>query len=132
MKKQGEWKGISLQYEANFVDNRGRSENHRCCLPFTLYEYFLSSYQGGDFSKIKMGNHIPNKIVGISDITIITNTGCKLMLKNIRHIPDMRLNLMSIGELNDVGLANYFGGGIWKLTKGSLIVARGEKEASVL
>jgi len=43
----------------------------------------------------------------------------------------MRLNLISIGKLNDVDLVNHFGSGIWKLTKGSLIIARGKKEGSL-
>ena len=75
-----------------------------------------------------MGNQVSSKIIGIGDITLITNTGCKLELKDVIHVPDMRLNLISARKLDDVGLFNHFGGGIWKLTKGSLIVARGKKE----
>jgi len=40
----------------------------------------------------------------------------------------MRLNLISIGKVDYASLLNSFGGGIWKLTKGSLIIARGRKE----
>jgi len=76
-------------------------------------------------------NQVLSKIIGIGDITLITNTGCKLMLKYVSHVPDMCLNLMSAGKLDDVGLVNGFDGGIWKLTKGSLIIARGNKEGSL-
>jgi len=88
---------------------------------------FLSSYRGGDFGKVKMENQVSSEIVGIGDITLITNTGCKLMLKDTRHVSDMCLNLISVGKLDDAGFVNHFGGGIWKFTKGSLIIARGKK-----
>jgi len=53
------------------------------------------------------------------------------VLKDVRHVPDMCLNLISAGKLDDAGLVNHFGRGIWKPTKGSLIVARGKKEGSL-
>jgi len=53
------------------------------------------------------------------------------VLKDVRHVPDKRLNLISAGKLDDVGLLNHFGGGMWKLTKGSLIVSKGKKEGSL-
>jgi len=57
-----------------------------------------------------------------------TDTGCRLLLKDVRHIPDIRLNIISTGKLDDDGYANYFGEGKWKLTKGSLVVAKGRKQ----
>ena len=45
----------------------------------------------------------------------------------MRHVPDIRLNLISTGKLDDEGFNNKFGNGIWKLTKGSLVVAKCKK-----
>jgi len=53
------------------------------------------------------------------------------MLKNVRDVLDINLNLISPAKLDDAILVNHFGGGIWKLNKGSLIVARGKKEWSL-
>ena len=61
----------------------------------TPHQHFFLSYQGGDFGNVKMGNQVSSKIVGIGDVTLITNTGFKPMLKDVRHVPDMRLNLIS-------------------------------------
>ena len=46
---------------------------------------------------------------------------------DVRHVLDIRLNLISAGKLDDDGFVNYFGGSKWKLTKISLMVARGTK-----
>lgn len=80
---------------------------------------------------MQMGNQDRSKIVGIGDIIRTTSTGCKLILKDVRHVPTMRLNLNSTGKLDDDDLMNYFGEGKWKLAKGSLIMARGKKVGSL-
>lgn len=97
----------------------------------TPHEEFFSSYQKGDFGMVKMGNHVTSKIVGIGEVTLVTDNGSKLMLKEVRHVPDMRLNLISTGKLDDIGMINQFGDGKWKLSKGSMIIARGKKEGSL-
>ena len=45
------------------------------------------------------------------------------MLRDLGHAPEMRLNLISVGKLDDKGYCNTFSEGKWKLTKGSLVVA---------
>nr|KYP59393.1 Retrovirus-related Pol polyprotein from transposon TNT 1-94 [Cajanus cajan]KYP59401.1 Retrovirus-related Pol polyprotein from transposon TNT 1-94 [Cajanus cajan] len=75
-----------------------------------------------------MGNQGVSKVVGIGEIWLKTNIGCKLHLKNVRHIPDMRLNLISIQELDEDGYHNSFGNGKWKCTKWTLVITKGEKQ----
>ncbi|CAN0846213.1 Retrovirus-related Pol polyprotein from transposon TNT 1-94 [Linum grandiflorum] len=92
---------------------------------------FFSSYTNGDYGCVRMGNDGASKIVGMGDIHLETNTGCKLVLKEVRHVPDMRLNLISTGKLDDDGYTSYFGEGKWKLSRGSLVVAKGKKESTL-
>jgi len=73
-----------------------------------------------------MGNNNVADIVGIGDICIQTNVGCTVILKNVRHIPDLCLNLISMSALDKEGYKHQLGEGIWKLSKGSLLVAKGE------
>ena len=49
----------------------------------------------------------------------------------MRHVPDIRLILISTGKLDDAGLDSNFASGKLKLTKGSLIMARGRKKGSL-
>lgn len=93
----------------------------------TSHAEFFTTYTGGDFGIVRMGNTGSSKVVGIGDIHLETNIGNKLVLKDVRHVPDIRLNLISTGKLDDEGYYNYYGGGTWKLTKGSLVVAKGKK-----
>ncbi|RVW14266.1 Retrovirus-related Pol polyprotein from transposon TNT 1-94 [Vitis vinifera] len=92
---------------------------------------FFTSYSQGDFGNVRMGNEDVSKIVGMGDICLETNTGCKLLLRDVRHVPDIRLNLISTGKLDDEGYNNNFSDGKWKLSKGSLVVAKGKKTCSL-
>ena len=48
-------------------------------------------------------------------------------MEKVRHIPELRRNLISIGQLDDEGHAILFVGGTWKVTKGARVLARGKK-----
>lgn len=44
--------------------------------------------------------------------------------KNVRHVPDMRLNLVSTGQLDDEGYYSTQGGAKCTISKGNLVVSR--------
>ncbi|GLU00723.1 hypothetical protein SLE2022_180690 [Rubroshorea leprosula] len=105
--------------DAEWIIDSGASYH---CIP--KREYF-STYKAGDFGTIKMGNKSVSHIMGVGDICVQTNVGCTLTLKNVRHVPDMCMNLLSAKALDEEGYAHYYGNGNWKLTKGSMVVAKG-------
>ena len=93
------------------------------CVPKN--EYF-SIYKAGNFGVVKMGNTSVSHIVGIDNICIQTSTGCTLTLKDVRHILDLRLNLIFVHMLDNDEYSHFIGNNNWKLSKGSLMVARGK------
>ena len=88
---------------------------------------FFSSYTPGDYGVVKMGNDGFAKVVGTGTICLQTNTGFKLILHQVRHVPDIRLDLISTGTLDDEGYNHASQNGKWKICKGSLIVAKANK-----
>ena len=48
-------------------------------------------------------------------------------MKDVRHVLDMKTNLISIGNLGGEGFVTTFTDKNWKVTKGSLVIAKGEK-----
>ncbi|KAK9045573.1 hypothetical protein V6N11_051482 [Hibiscus sabdariffa] len=78
-----------------------------------------------------MGNQETSKIVSIGNVILKTNTDCEIVLKDVRHVPDMCLNLISTGKLDDAGYMNIFGGGKRKLTRNNMIVTIGNKKSSL-
>lgn len=61
----------------------------------TPHRNFFSNYSKGDYGYVKMGNEASCKVIGMGDIYLYTNIGFQLLLNNIRHISDVRLNLVS-------------------------------------
>ena len=57
-------------------------------------------------------------VIGMGDIRILLSNRSIWLLEKVQHIPDLRRNLISIGQLNDEGHAILFIGGTWKVTKG--------------
>ncbi|GKC81945.1 retrovirus-related pol polyprotein from transposon TNT 1-94 [Tanacetum coccineum] len=55
----------------------------------------------------------------------------KLVLHNVKPVPDMRLKIISTGLLDEDGYHNSSGNGLWKVTLGSLIVARVKRESKL-
>ena len=66
-------------------------------------------------------------VVGMGNVRILLPNGFVWLLEKVRHIPDLRRNLISVGQLDDEGHAILFVGGTWKVTKGVRVLACGKK-----
>ena len=76
---------------------------------------------------VLMGNNIACKTVGISSIRIRTHDGIVRTLTEIRHIPNLKKNLISLGTLDTLGYKFSTEDGVMKISKGALIVMKGNK-----
>ena len=95
-----------------------------------LREYF-STYIDGDHGYVKTGDNGDCKIVGVGSVFLTTSTRCRLTLKDVRHIPNIRLNLILIRRLHDEGYSGSFRNGKWKFCEGIFIVTRAHKEGTL-
>lgn len=91
----------------------------------TPHRDLFTTYKSEDHGTVKMGNSSFSNIIGVGDVHLRTDIGCTLVLKDVRHVPDLRFNLISGVALDRQGYENQFKEGTWKLSKGSMIVARG-------
>ena len=64
-----------------------------------------------DLGTVKMGNMSYSNIISIKDVQIKTKVGCTMVLKDVRHAPDIRLNLFSGITLDKQGYDLHFGSG---------------------
>ena len=60
-----------------------------------------------------------------------TSTGCRLTLRDVRHVPDIRLNLILTRRLDDEVYNGSFQNDMWMFYKGSVIVAQAEKQGTL-
>ena len=89
-------------------------------------KHFLD-YVQGDFGQVQLGDNRPCKIVGMGNVKIKQRNGNQWLLKEVKHVPDLSKNLISIGQLASEGCISIFTDKTWKVIKGSLVIAKGEK-----
>ncbi|KAK8488402.1 hypothetical protein V6N12_012483 [Hibiscus sabdariffa] len=69
---------------------------------------FFTSYTPGDFGVLKMGNDGLVLVTSMGDVSLVSNNGTKLILKDDKHAPNIRLNLIFVEKLDDEGFSNTF------------------------
>ena len=79
-----------------------------------------------------MENNIPYKIVGIGTIRIKMFDGVVRTLGDVRYVPDLKRNLISLSTLGSNGYRYTGEGGVSKVTKGAIIVMKGQSKTTNL
>eukprot|EP00253_Pinus_taeda_P025456 PITA_25456 len=89
---------------------------------------YFHDYVQGDFGKVHLGDDKPCKIVGMGKVLVKQQNGNQWLLKEVRHVPDLKKNLISTGQLGSEGCVTTFTDKAWKVTKGALVIEKGEKK----
>jgi len=82
---------FSFNYSIDWILDSGASHH------VTPSKDNFVAYSFGDYGKVHLGNNHFCSIVGVGDVQIKTNEGQHILLKPIRHIPEIRMGLISIG-----------------------------------
>ena len=85
------------------------------------------NYRETEPRKVYMGDNNSQNVIGVGDIAIRIYDGAVTQLRNVRYVPNLKKNLISLGSLEDEGYTFKSGNKILKIMKGSLIVMKGPK-----
>ncbi|KAK2977018.1 hypothetical protein RJ640_022284 [Escallonia rubra] len=107
------------------VESRGASIH---CTP---YRDCLCDYVHGDYGHVTVRNGYRCRIGGKGKVTIKISNGGTLVLKDVKHIPELQKNLISISGLDHEGYFVAFGEKQRKVIKGLMVVARGERVGTI-
>lgn len=86
---------------------------------------WFSTYEPMTGGSILMGNDAVSQVIGIGTVSIKCHDGVVRTLTDVRHVPDLRMNLLSLGTLASLGCKFSGQEDILKITKGSLIGMKG-------
>lgn len=87
----------------------------------------MLNYNAENFGKVYLADDEPLDIVAKDDVHIKMPNQSVWKLKNIKHVPSLKRNLISIGQLDNEGYVTILVGGSWKITKDAMMIARGNK-----
>ena len=93
----------------------------------TPHRKHFHDYVQGDFGHVCLGDDKPLDIVGKGKVLIKLENGNQWLLKEVKHVPGLRKNLISTGWLGSEGCVSTFTDKTRKVTKGALVVVKGEK-----
>ncbi|KAK2974536.1 hypothetical protein RJ640_007380 [Escallonia rubra] len=93
----------------------------------TPYRDCFCDYVHGDYGRVTVGNGYHCNIIGNGKFEIKLYNGGTLVLKDVRHIPELQKNLIAVSGLDREGYIMAFGEKQWKVIKGSMVVTRGER-----
>lgn len=66
----------------------------------TAKKEFFFSYTPYDYEILRMDNDSLSKVIDIGNIFLRTNNCSQLLLRDVRHAPDIRMNLISDGRFD--------------------------------
>ena len=88
-------------------------------------------YKPYNGSMVQMGNDATCPVIGIDTVKIKMFDGIVRVFSNVRHVLDLKKNLISVRVLEDLGYSYSSKGGIMKITKGVLMVMKGQKVSTL-
>ena len=91
----------------------------------TPHGNWFDTYRSVNCGSVRMGNDTTCTIFGMGTIKIKMSDGVVRTLEEVRYIPNMRKNLISLGTLDSKGYNYKSENGIMKVSKGAMVVMKG-------
>ena len=98
-----------------------------CSFHVTPHRSWFDTYRSVNCSSVRMGNNASCKVIGIGTIKIKMFDNVVRTLREVRHVLEMKKNLISLGTLDSKGYSYKSEHGIMNVSKGAMIVMRGQK-----
>ena len=83
-----------------------------------------TTYNSVDCGVVLMGNDSQCKAVGKGTIWIKMHDGMIRTLTNVRHVPDLKRNFISLGTIESLGCKYTVEGGVLKVSKCVLVLMK--------
>ncbi|KAG8478350.1 hypothetical protein CXB51_028073 [Gossypium anomalum] len=93
---------------------------------------WFTTYETVSKGVVLMGNNASCKIAGVETIKVKMFDGVVRTLSDVRHVPELKRNLISLCTLDSKGYRYTAESGVLKISKGSLVVMKGQRKTAKL
>ncbi|KAL2235906.1 UNVERIFIED_CONTAM: Retrovirus-related Pol polyprotein from transposon TNT 1-94 [Sesamum indicum] len=124
---------VFVVYEVNSVNTFDMHEwliDSGCTFHMSPFKEIFTNMKYEHIGFVSMANEKICEIKGLGDISLCFD-GYKMILKNVRYVPDLSHNLISCAALEENGLEGRWGKGLMKIMKGSLVVFKAERKRNL-
>ncbi|MDV3143386.1 MAG: hypothetical protein Q8761_03110, partial [Sweet potato little leaf phytoplasma] len=98
-----------------------------CSFHMTPTKGWFSTYREWDSGIVYMGNNNTCRVIGIGSVSLKLKDGTVKLLRNVRHVPNLKRNLISLGMLDSIGCTYGGSGGTLEIKKDQKTVLVGPK-----
>ena len=88
---------------------------------------WFDTFKSCNVGTVLMGNDARCEAIGLGTIRARMFDGIVRILTNVRYVHNLKKNLISLGTLDSLGYDYLAKNGVMKITKGSLIIMKGNK-----
>ncbi|GMP75251.1 hypothetical protein CsSME_00032410 [Camellia sinensis var. sinensis] len=92
---------------------------------------WFSSLREFDGGVVLMGNDQACQTKGIGTIKLKIHDGTIRILEDVRYVPDLTKNLISVGVLDSKGYRVTMEGGVLKVVRGALVAMKGTRQGNL-
>jgi hypothetical protein len=96
-----------------------------CSYHMTPRRDWFTTYRPINGGLVYMGNNTTYKVVGIGTVRIKMYDGIVRTMTDVRHMPDLAKNLLSLSTFDSQGYNYTSGGGVLRIGNGALIFIKG-------
>ncbi|KAG8477605.1 hypothetical protein CXB51_030323 [Gossypium anomalum] len=93
---------------------------------------WFTTYETVSEGVVLMGNNASCKIAGVGTIKVKMFDGVVRTLSDVRHVPELKRNLISLSTLDSKGYRYTAESRVLKISKGSLVVMKGQRKIAKL
>ncbi|KAG8485343.1 hypothetical protein CXB51_021504 [Gossypium anomalum] len=93
---------------------------------------WFTTYETVSEGVVLMGNNVSCKIAGVGTIKVKMFDGVVRTLSDVRYVPELKRNLISLSTLDSKGYRYTAESGVLKISKGSLVVMKGQRKTAKL
>jgi hypothetical protein len=88
---------------------------------------WFNTFKSCNASTVLVGNDARCKAIGLGTIKVKMFDGIVRILTNVRYVPNLKKNLISLGTLDSLGNGYSAKNGVMKITKGAMVIMKGNK-----
>ncbi|GKD10820.1 hypothetical protein Tco_1190505, partial [Tanacetum coccineum] len=92
------------------------------CYDRSMFKTYTVTFED---KKVLLGDHHTTNVVGIGNVELKFTSGKMVILKDVMHTPEMRMNLVSGYLLNKAGFIQTIWADLFTLTKNGMFVGKG-------
>ncbi|KAG8474900.1 hypothetical protein CXB51_031553 [Gossypium anomalum] len=122
--------------EANVVEDYSDGEewilDSGCTFHISPNRDWFTTYETVSEGVILMGNNASCKITGVGTIKVKMSDGVVRTLSDVRHVPKLKRNLILLSTLDSKGYRYTAKSGVLKISKGFLVVMKGQRKTAKL